>query len=58
LVQLETEGKSNYTKRNIEKFLQLINRKADLDNPKEVLPYISRHQVSNNTKEALIYAYR
>ena len=58
MVQLETEGKSNYTKRNIEKFLQLINRKADLDNPKEVLLFISRHQVSNSTKEALSYAYR
>jgi len=32
LVQLETEGKSEYLKRNIEKFLQVINRKADLDN--------------------------
>ena len=58
MVQLETEGKSHYTKRNVEKFLQLINRKADLDNPKQVLLFISRHQVSNNTKEALSYAYR
>jgi integrase len=58
LVQLETEGKSNYTKRNIEKFLQLINRKADLDNPKEVLLFISRHECSNSMKECLCYAYR
>jgi len=58
LVQLEKEGKSEYTKRNIEKFLEFINRKADLDNPDEVLLFISRHQVTNNTKEALSYAYR
>jgi integrase len=58
LVQLETEGKSEYTKRNIEKFLQLINRKADLDNPKEVLLFISRHDCSNSMKECLCYAYR
>ncbi len=58
MVQLETEGKSNYTKRNIEKFLQLINRKADLDNPKAVLLFISRHQCSNSMKECLCYAYR
>lgn len=58
MVQLETEGKSEYTKRNIEKFLELISRKADLDNPNEVLLFIARHPVSNSMKEGLCYAYR
>ena len=58
MVQLETEGKSDYTKTNIEKFLQLINRNANLDDPQEVLLYISRHKCSNSMKEGLCYAYR
>ena len=58
MVQLETEGKSDYTKRNIQKFLEQISKNTDLDNPNEVLLYISRHKCSNSMKEALCYAYR
>ena len=58
LVQLETQGKSDYTKRNVENFLSLMSKNADLDNPSEVLLFISRHQCSNSMKEGLSYAYR
>jgi integrase len=58
LVQLETQGKSKDTKRNVAKFLELLSRNADLDNPDEVLLFISRHEVANGTKEAMSYAYR
>ena len=58
MVQLETQGKSADTKRNVAKFLELLSRNADLDNPQEVLLFISRHQCSNSMKECLCYAYR
>jgi hypothetical protein len=34
---MEAEEKSSYTIRNIDKFLNLLSRNANLDNPKEVL---------------------
>lgn len=58
LLQLELEGKSSYTKRNVEKFLSVLSKNADLDNPNQVLLYIATKDVANATKEGLCYAYR
>ena len=58
LIQLEKEGKSDYTIRNVDKFLQMMSKQASLDNPDQVLLFIRRHNVTNATKEGLSYAYR
>ena len=58
LLQLENDNKSKDTIKNVKKFLKLIDRITDIDNPEHVKQFIARHQVSNSTKESISYAYR
>jgi integrase len=54
----QRSGKSEYTLRNLSKFLRLISKDANLDDPKQVLSFIANRQVCTGTKESLCYAYR
>jgi len=58
LIKLKNNGKSDYTIRNVDKFLNVLNRNCNLDNPEEVKAFIANHKVSNSTKECYSYAYR
>lgn len=58
LIQLKNNGKSDYTIRNVDKFLNILNQNCNFDNPEEVKGFIANHKVTNNTKECYSYAYR
>ncbi len=42
----------------MDKFLTILSRNCNLDNPEEVKGFIANHKVSNSTKECYSYAYR
>jgi len=58
LIELKNAAKSEYTIRNVNKFLSLLSKKADLANPEAVLAHIAARNVTSNTKAALCYAYK
>jgi integrase len=58
MAELKNDTKSDYTIRNMEKFLTVLSRKCDLNEPKQVKTFIANHNASSNTKECYSYAYR
>jgi len=54
---MQNEGKSEYTIRTVSKNLKHLSKHADLNQPDQVKHFIATKQITNGSKEKLIYAY-
>jgi integrase len=54
---MKNEGKSEYTIKNVNKFLKLLGNKCNLNNPEGVKSFIANKNVTNSTKKVLVSAY-
>ena len=54
---MQNEGKSKYTIRLVDKALKHLSRYTDLNQPEQVKHFIANKQITNGSKEKLVYAY-
>jgi integrase len=55
---MKNKGRSQYTINNTNKFLTYLNKKCNLNNPREVETFIANKTASNSYKKCLCIAYK